>query len=99
MDEQKRFNGNKSSWSWEKTIELLAYIGIGCIAVALLLSAIFGSKTLADGFRYVGEAIAYVVCIIVAGLWVKRKTHLAWLILYVIFTVSIVVLYIVNIVL
>ena len=99
MDNQKRFNSNREGWSWQKTIELLAYIGIGCVAVALLLSAIFGSKTLADAFRYVGEAIAYVVCIIVAGLWVKRKTHVVWLVLYIIFTVSIVVLYIVNIVL
>ncbi len=96
---QKRFNSSQEKWSWEKTFELFAYIGIGCIAVALLLSAIFGSKTLADAFRYVGEAVAYIVCIVVAGLWVKRKTHVVWLVLYIIFTVSIVVLYIVNIVL
>lgn len=88
----------KNSWSWAKVIELSAYIAIGCIAIALLLSAIFGSKTIADAFRCVGEAIAYIVTIIVAGLWVKRKTHVAWLICYIIFTVSIIVLYIVNIV-
>ncbi len=99
MDNQKRFNSHNDGWSWEKIFELFAYIGCGCIAVALLLSVIFGSKTLADAFRYVGEAIAYIVCIVVAGLWVKRKTHLAWLILYIIFTVSIIVLYIVNIIL
>ncbi len=94
---QNRLNNQNERWSWEKIFELFAYIGIGCIAIALLLSAIFGSKTLADIFRCVGEAVAYIVCIVVAGLWVKRKTHVVWLILYVVFTVSIVVLYIVNI--
>ncbi len=88
-----------SSWSWAKVIEFSAYIAIGCIAIALLLSAIFGSRKLSQAFNYVGEAIAYIVTIVVAGLWVKRKAHVAWLICYVIFTVAIVVLYIINIVL
>ena len=88
-----------STWSWAKVIELSAYISIACIAIALLLSAIFGSKTIASAFHSVGEAIAYVVAIVVAGLWVKRKTHIAWLICYIVFTVAIIVLYIVNIVL
>ncbi len=88
-----------NKWSWAKIVEFSAYIAIACIAIALLLSAIFGSKTLATAFHYVGEAIAYVVAIVVAGCWVRRKTHIAWLICYIIFAVSIVVLYIVNIVL
>ncbi len=93
------YNKNPNSWSWAKVVELAAYIAIACIAIALLLSAIFGSKNISNAFRLVGEAIAYVVAIVVAGLWVRRKTHVAWLILYVVFTVSIIVLYIVNIVL
>lgn len=93
------YNKNSNSWSWAKVVELAAYIAIGCIAIALLLSAIFGSKSIANAFSLVGEAIAYVVAIVVAGLWVRRKTHVAWLVLYVIFAVSIIVLYIVNIVL
>lgn len=86
-----------STWTWAKVIELAAYISIACIAIALLLSAIFGSRKLSEAFRYVGEAIAYIVAIVVAGLWVKRKTHVAWLICYVVFTVAIIVLYIINI--
>ncbi len=93
------YNKKPNAWSWAKVVEFSAYIAIACIAIALLLSAIFGSKNVANAFRLVGEAIAYIVTIVVAGLWVKRKTHVAWLILYVIFAVSIVVLYIVNIVL
>lgn len=94
---QKKYTSG--GWSWAKVVELMAYIAIGCIAVALLLSAIFGSKNIAGAFRSVGEAIAYIVAIVVAGLWVRRKTHIAWLICYIIFTVAIIVLYIVNIVL
>lgn len=90
--------GEKRSYNWGRIVMFSAYIAIGCIAIALLLSAVFGSKTIASAFHLVGEAIAYVVAIIVAGLWVKQKTHVAWLVCYVIFTVSIIVLYIVNIV-
>ena len=88
-----------NAWSWAKIIEFMAYISIACIAIALLISVIFGGETVAYAFSLVGQAIAYIVTIIVAGLWVKRKTHVAWLICYIIFTVSIIVLYIVNIVL
>lgn len=91
-------SSKKGSYNWGRVVMCSAYIAIGCIAIALLLSAIFGSKTIADAFRLVGEAIAYVVSIVVAGMWVKQKTHVAWLVCYVIFTVSIIVLYIVNIV-
>lgn len=88
----------RNSYNWGRVVMLSAYIAIGCIAIALLLSAIFGSKTIASAFRLVGEAIAYIVSIVVAGMWVRQKTHVAWLICYIIFTVSIIVLYIVNIV-
>ena len=90
-------NKKPNAWSWSKIIEFSAYIAIALIAISLLMSAIFGSKTVAQAFNYVGEAIAYIVTIVVAGLWVRRKTHVAWLICYIIFAVSIVVLYIVNI--
>lgn len=89
---------SKRSFSWSSVISFCAYIAIGCIAIALLFTAIFGSKTISEAFRLVGEAIAYIVSIVVAGLWVRENRHVAWLVCYVVFTVSIIVLYIVNIV-
>lgn len=89
----------RSSYNWGNFVMLSAYIAIGCIAIALLLSAIFGSKNIANAFHLVGEAIAYVVTIVVAGMWVKHKSHVGWLICYVVFTVSIIVLYVINVVL
>lgn len=87
------------NWSLAKVVEFAAYIGIGLIAVALLLAVTIGSSSISNAFNLVGQALAYVVTMIVAGLWVRRKQHVAWLICYVIFVVSIIILYILGIVL
>jgi len=81
-------------------LDCLAYIGTGLIAVALMLVTIFkGNGTVAQACSNVGQAIAYIITMIVAGAWVKKKKHVAWLICYVVFVVAIVVLYILGIVL
>ena len=81
-------------------LEFVAYIGTACIAIALLLVTIFkGNGTIAQACSSIGQAIAYVITMIVAGSWVKRKKHIAWLICYIVFVVSIIVLYILGIVL
>ncbi len=90
----------KSSWSIQKIFEFSAYISTGLIAIALMFAEIFGANgSIANAFESVGQASAYIVTMIVAGLFVKRKTHPAWLICYVIFVVAIVVLYVLGIVL
>lgn len=90
----------KKEWSLSKVFEFIAYIGTACIAIALMLVTIFkGNGTVSSAIRYVGEAIAYVVTMVVAGSWVKRKRHIAWLICYVVFVVAIIILYILGIVL
>lgn len=85
--------------SASKIIQFFAYLGSGFITVALLLSAIFSGNTqIGTVCASIGQAIAYVVTLIVAGSYVKGKKNVAWLVCYVIFCVSIVVLYIVNLV-
>jgi len=82
-----------------KIIQFFAYIATGFIAVALLISAIFGnSGTIAAACAHIGQAIAYIVTLIVAGSFVRAQRHIAWLICYVIFAVSIVVFYILGLV-
>ena len=88
-----------SKVSGSKIIQFFAYLATGFIAVALLLSAIFGTGTIASACASIGQAIAYIVTLIVAASFVRNKKHIAWLICYIIFAVSIVVLYIVNLVL
>ena len=88
------------TWSMSKVLECMAYIGTACIAIALMLVTIFkGNGTVSRACSHVGQAIAYIITMIVAGSWVKRKKHVAWLICYVIFVVAIIVLYILGIVL
>ena len=90
----------KRSWSLEKVLQFIAYIGTALIAIALMLVTIFkGNGTVSQACSQVGQAIAYIITMIVAGSWVRRKKHIAWLICYVIFVVAIVVLYILGIVL
>lgn len=78
-------------------LAFIAYIGIGCIAIALLLVLILkGNTKLSNVFSAIGQIIAYVLCIILAFNWVRRHRHIAWIICYVIFVVTIVVLFILT---
>ncbi len=82
-----------------KIIQFSAYLATGLIAVALLLGVIFeGNIRLAGIFESIGKAIAYVVTLIVAANFLKGRKHVAWLICYVIFAVSIVVLYVLTVI-
>ena len=96
MDENKSKKNNKINYN--QILAFVAYIGIGCIAVALLLTLIFkGDTKLADAFRVVGQVIAYTICIVLAYSWIKTHKHIAWIVCYVVFVVTIVVLFILTI--
>ena len=91
---------NTRTWSLAKILEFMAYIGTACIAIALMLVTIFkGNGSVSQACSNVGQAIAYIITMIVAGSWVRRKKHVAWLICYIIFVIAIIVLYILGIVL
>ncbi|MBO5394940.1 MAG: hypothetical protein J6A28_03445 [Clostridia bacterium] len=82
----------------DKWLPLFAFIGIGCIAIALLLTLVLeGNKDVADAFRRVGECIAYIISILLAFYWVNSHKHVAWIVCYVVFVVTIVVLFILTI--
>ncbi|MBQ8908950.1 MAG: hypothetical protein IJY90_01475 [Clostridia bacterium] len=92
---------NKNSrvirFSKDKWLSLMAYIGIGCIAVSLLLTLVLANNSsLSQAFRRIGECIAYIISIIVAFNWVRTHKHVAWIVCYVIFVVTIVVLFILD---
>ncbi|MBQ8443943.1 MAG: hypothetical protein IJX25_01130 [Clostridia bacterium] len=97
MEEKKKTTVTKFSKNlW---LALLAYIGIGCIAIALLLNLIFeGNVAVASAFKAIGEVIAYIICILLAYNWVKTHRHIAWIVCYVIFVVTIIVLFILNVI-
>ena len=95
LKQREEKSQTKEVSSFNKILSFCAYIGIGCIAIALLLSVLFkGQTNIATVFRSIGEVIAYILAIILAFFWVRRKKHVAWIVCYVIFVVTIVVLYI-----
>lgn len=106
MEEQKSVDNKKKEKiqikdkgiNFTKILAFVAYIGIGCIAIALLLTLIFkGDTKLSNAFSAVGEVIAYSISIILAFLWVKSHKQIPWIVCYVIFVVTIVVLFILTI--
>lgn len=97
-NEKRKIRIKTSGFSFSSFISLVAYIGIGCIAIALLFTLIFkNDSTVASAFKTVGEVIAYLISIILAYSWVKTHKHVAWIVCYVIFVVTIVILFILTI--
>lgn len=91
-------NDKKNRFSFNSILSFVAYIGIGCIAISLLLTLILERDvTLSSAFRSIGEVIAYVICIILAFSWVKNHKKISWIVCYVVFVVTIVVLFILTI--
>ena len=83
--------------NFDLVLALIAYIGIGCIAIALLLTLIFkGDTNLAGIFSSIGQMIAYIICIFTAYNWIKTHRHVAWIVCYVVFVCTIVVLFILT---
>lgn len=97
--DKKKLQKNKFKISFNNILSLIAFIGIGCIAISLLLTLIFErDSNLSNAFSAVGQVIAYILCIILAFSWVKsRGKSIPWIVCYVIFVVTIVVLFILTI--
>lgn len=88
---------NEDKKSFRTILPLIAFIGIGCIAVSLLLTLILKNNTSVSGvFNIIGQTIAYLLCIVVAFSWVQKHRHIAWVVCYVVFVVTIVVLFILQ---
>lgn len=97
-NEKRKIRMKTSGFSFSSFISLIAYIGIGCIAIALLFTLIFkNDSTVASAFRTVGEVIAYLISIILAYSWVKNHRQIGWIVCYVVFVVTIVILFILTI--
>ncbi len=86
-----------ASWSFQKVLDFFAYIGTACIAIALIFGLAFGGTNVGNAFNTIGQCIAYIISMIMAAFWVRRKRQIGWLIAYIVFVVVIVVMYILNI--
>lgn len=96
MEQENKKNSKKMNFN--SILAFVAYIGIGCIAIALLLTLILKNNTqISNAFSAVGQVIAYILCIILAFNWVRTHKQIAWVVCYVVFVVTIVVLFILTI--
>lgn len=76
-------------------VNFLSYIAVALIAVALILSKIFGSfdglMSVASAMTLVAQIIAYSIVAVYAYSYARTKKHIAWMIAYIIFVIAIIV--------
>lgn len=80
-------------------INLMAYVAIAFIAVALVLSKLLGwlvNPVIAGSLTLVAQIIAYGITAVFGFAFAKSKKGAAWMVAYVIFIVLIVVFTILN---
>ena len=96
--ETKKHTTNHRNMGFNSVLSLVAFIGIGCISIALVLALIFeGNAKLPQAFSAVGQVIAYIICMVLAYSWVRTHKQIAWIVCYVVFVVTIIVLFILTI--
>ena len=70
----------------KKFMNMLAYIGLVCVAFALLLAKILGwlkaGGSVAGAFASVGQCIAYIVTMVYAFQFVRSKRNIWWWVTY-----------------
>lgn len=84
----------KKSMSWRSVLNLIAYVAIVCIGVALLVGKI-GGTSIAGAFHKVAEILAYLVTAVSAYYFASSRRHWAYYLVWVICVVLIVVLMII----
>lgn len=81
---------NTSNWSWRGFINLISFIAIVCIGIALLVGKI--SSSIAGAFNLIAEILAYFVAAISAFYFAVSKRHWAYYLVWVVCVVLIIVL-------
>ena len=83
-------------------VNLLAYFAVAFIAVALILTKIFSSfpklMAVADALTLIAQVVAYSITAVYAFSYAKSKKHIAWMILYILFVIAIIVFFVLGIV-
>ena len=76
-------------------VNLMAYIAIAFIAVALILGKIFSAfpklATVTNALTLIAQIIAYTITAVYAYAFAKSKSSIGWMIAYIVFVIAIVV--------
>lgn len=82
-------------------VNLMAYLAIAFIAVALLLGKILGavglSSTIVGALNLIAQIIAYAITAVFAFYYAKSRKHIAWMICYIVFVVAIIIFLVLGI--
>ena len=79
-----------------KVVNFIAFIGLSCVAVVLILQSIFADGGLIGALRVIGESIAYLITAISAFFYVKSKRNVWWYVAYTVFVVLVVVFMVIR---
>ena len=85
---------NTKRSGWRGFLNLIAYVAIVCIGIALLIGKI-GGASLAGSFHRVAEILAYSVTAVSAFYFAASRRHWAYWVVWVVCVVLIVVLMII----
>lgn len=78
--------------NFNKIFNLVAFIGLVCIAVVLILQKIFNANSgLVGALSLIGACIAYLVTAVSAFFYVRTKRNVWWYVAYTVAVVLIVV--------
>lgn len=84
-----------SNGNFKRFLNMIAFIGVIAVAVALLISLIFGGNEVSAAFNKVAQIIAYLVTAFYAFYYVQAQRNTIITIVYIIAVVAIIVLLIV----
>lgn len=83
-------------------VNLMSYLAIAFIAVALILGKILSafnlSSSIIGALNLIAQIIAYTITAVFAFFYAKSKKHIAWMICYVLFVIAIIVFLVLGIV-
>lgn len=79
-----------------KIVNFIAFIGLACVAIVLILQSIFAEGTFLSALRVIGESIAYLITAISAFFYVKSKRNVWWYVTYTVFAILIVVFMVIR---
>ena len=80
-------------------VNLLAYISIALIAVALFVGKILSwlvNPEIVDVINYVSQIIAYAITAVYAFFYAKSRKSMGWMVAYIIFVVVIIVFLVIR---
>ena len=79
-----------------KIVNFIAFVGLACVAIVLILQSIFAEGEFLSALRVIGESIAYLITAISAFFYVKSKRNVWWYVTYTVFAVLIVVFMVIR---